>query len=170
MQAKTGNRYIEKFIKNKQVPNVEFSLTSPYGENVTIDLNTTVHRLYESGQGNDVKRILKKGHFRNATIEQCLKLFEGAAQRFLLDDMDTEQSKLVQDVLEKVHRRKDTVFVELNINDSKTMYELVFKDDDRFEEPYFMKEVETKNLVKKFNKRGFIEFLLNQYNSILQVI
>lgn len=170
MQASKGNRYIEKFVQNKKVPNAEFSLTNPNGDIVTIDLETTVIRIYENAQGNDVKRILKKGRFRNATIEQCLKLFEGAAQRFLLDDMDSEQSLLVQDILEKVHRRKDTVFIELNEKGQKNTYEFMFKDDDEMEQPYFMKCMESKEIVQSFSKREFIEYLLKQYEVIEQVI
>lgn len=171
MQAKTGSRYIEKFVQNKQVPtDAQFALTQPNGEVVTIDLHTTVLRIYENGQGNDVKRVLKKGRFRNATIEQCLKLFEGAAQRFLLDDMDSEQSKLVQDVLEKTHRRKDTVFIEFKENTQMQTVEIIFKDDDNVEQPYLMKYVESKEIVSVFSKREFIEHLLQQYEVIKQVI
>lgn len=171
MQVIVGNRYIEKFVQNKQIPtDAQFSLKQPTGEVVTIDLQNTVLRIYETGQGNDVKRILKQGRFRNATVEQCLKLFEGAAQRFLLDDMDSKQSKLVQDVLGKTHRRKNTVFIEFNENTQKQTVEIIFKDDDQVDRPYLMRNLESKENVQAFSKREFIEYLLKEYEFIKQVI
>lgn len=162
-------RYIEKFIENKKVPNTTFTLTAPNGETLSIDLNETVERIYESGQGLEVKKILKKGQFRNATIEQCLKLFEGAAQRFLLDKYDVEMSKMVQDILGKAHRRKDTLFVELQEGEGKQMYEIIFVDKDELEKPYLLKNMDTKE-IRPFNKRSFIEFWMEKYPDILQVI
>lgn len=163
--------YIEKFIENKKIPNATFSLTKPEGEVVSIDLTTTVQRIHAEGQGQQVRKILKKGRFRNATIEQCLKLFEGAAQRFLLDDMNEDYSTLVQDILEKAHRRKDSTFIELQESkDQKQNYEIIYIDKDELEEPYRLKNYETKEIVKSFNKRDFIEFLLNKHEVITQVI
>lgn len=162
-------RYIEKFIENKQVPNTTFALTKPDGTDVTIDLNTTVQRIYENNQGLEVKKILKKGAFRNASIEKCLKLFEGAAQRFLLDDVGGVHSTLVQDILGKAHRRKDSTFVEFNEGDDKQMYEIIFIDKDD-KQPYLMKNWDTKEIVRSFDKREFIEFLLKKYEFIEQVI
>lgn len=164
--------FICQFIKNKQVPtNAEFSLTKPDGTEVTIDLDTTVKRIYENAQGNDVKKILKRGNFRNATIEQCLKLFEGAAQRFLLDDMNSDQSRLVQDILEKVHRRKDSLFVELKVSEETVKtFEFIFKNKDELEQPYSLKEWETKEIVRHFSKRELIEYLLEQHENVLKVI
>jgi hypothetical protein len=169
---KEKKRYIEKFIENKKVPNATFSLTKPDGQEVTIDLQTTVKRIYDEGQGHQVKRILKKGRFRNATIEQCLKLFEGAAQRFLLDDMSNESSALVQDVLEKAHRRKDTVFIifQESEEEKQTAYEVIFIDNDLEEKPYRLKNYDTKEIAKSFTKREFIEFLLQKTDVIKQVI
>jgi hypothetical protein len=162
-------RYIEKFIENKKIPNETFTLTAPNGETLSIDLNETVEHIYETGQGHEVKRILKKGQFRNATIEQCLKLFEGAAQRFLLDKYDVEVSKKVQDILGKAHRRKDTLFVELQEGEGKQMYEIIFVDKDEIEKPYLLKNMDTKE-IRPFNKRSFIEFWMEKYPDILQVI
>ncbi|MEX3623706.1 hypothetical protein [Viridibacillus arvi] len=166
----TKKRFIEKFIENKQIPNVVFSLNMPDGVEVTIELTTTVERIYDHGQGLEVKKILKKGQFRNATIEKCLKLFEGAAQRFLLDDIGGEHSALVQDILAKAHRRKDTLFVEFKEGEFKQMYEIIFIDKDECEQPYLLKHMGTKEIVISFDKRGFIEFLLKEYEQIVQVI
>lgn len=164
-------RFIEKFIENKQVPNALFELSKPDGEVVTIDLETTVQKIYEHGQGLEVKKILKKGQFRNASIEKCLKLFEGAAQRFLLDQIGGEQSKLVQDILGKAHRRKDTLFIALNLNGQKHMYEINFLDkDDDCLQPYLLKEVQSKEVVRSFDKREFIEYLLINFEAIEEVI
>lgn len=163
--------YIEKFIENKKVPNAIFSLSKPNGEEVSIDLATTVQRIHAEGQGQQVRKILKKGRFRNATIEQCLKLFEGAAQRFLLDDMSEESSKMVQDILEKAHRRKDSTFLEFQESeDHNQNYEVIFIDKDEVEEPYRLKNYDTKEIVQSFNKRDFIEFLLKKHDVIKQVI
>lgn len=163
-------RYIEKFIENKKVPNEIFTLTDPDGKVLSIDLKETVKRIYETGQGLEVKKLLKKGNFRNATIEQCLKLFEGAAQRFLMDDYNVELSKMVQDILGKAHRRKNSLFIEFQEKDSKQMYEVIFVDKDERKEPYLLKNMDTKEIQHTFDKKKFIEFLLKKQDDILQVI
>ncbi|WP_121616732.1 hypothetical protein [Virgibacillus halodenitrificans] len=163
--------YIQKFIENKKVPNETFSIMKPNGEEVSINLEETVQRIYAEGQGQQVRKILKKGRFRNATIIQCLKLFEGAAQRFLLDDMNEEYSILVQEILEKAHRRKESTFIEVQESeDYKQIYEILFTDKDEIEKPYRLKNYNTKEIVQNFNKRAFIEFLLNKHDVVKQVI
>ncbi len=162
-------RFIEKFIENKKVPNETFTLNTPDGEVLSIDLESTVKRIYEANQGFDVKKLLKKGQFRNATHEQCLKLFEGAAQRFLMDDFDIEVSKRVQDILGKAHRRKDSLFIEFNEEGSKEMYEVLFIDKDERKEPYVLRHMDTKEL-RLYDKKGIIEFLMKELGQILQVI
>lgn len=162
-------RYIEKFIENKKVPNEIFSITKPDGVEVQIDLTTTVQRIYDEGQGSQVKTILKKGAFRNATIEKCLKLFEGAAQRFLLDDMNNEISNKVQDILEKAHRRKNSLFLEMEEGEEKLAYEIIFINRDEREEPYLLKNMND-NEITPFSKKAFIEFLLGKNEKIKNII
>lgn len=162
-------RYIEKFIENKKVPNGSFEMTAPNGEVLSIDLETTVQRIYESNQGLEVKKLLKKGNFRNATTEQCLKLFEGAAQRFILDDFDKELSTKIQEILAKAHRRKDSLFIEFKEDERNQMYEVIFIDKDEREEPYLLKNMDTSE-IRPFNKRAFIEFFMREYGQIQQII
>ena len=49
-------RYIEIFVENKKVPNENFTLENPKGNELQIDVSQTIERIYEEGQGNKIKK------------------------------------------------------------------------------------------------------------------
>lgn len=159
-------RYIEKFINNKSVPNVMFKLSTPK-ETLSIDLNATINRIYDESKGNDVKKVLKKGNYRNKTILQVLDIFQGFAIGFLLDDYDAEASKKIKDILHKANQRKDHLF--LKVEKGEVLhYEVAVSSKDE-DQPFRLIDNNTRK-AKAYGRREFIEHLLTIEEHITEVI
>ena len=164
----TKKRYIEKFIENKEVPNILFKLNTPDGP-LSMDLNETVERIYKESKGNEVKKVLKKGNYRNKTILQVTDLFQGFAIGFLLDDYDKDKSKKIKDILHKANQRKDHLFLKMKMeNEDVQHFEVVFSihDEDR---PFRLINNDTKEK-QSFKRREFIEHLLIKEKHIKEII
>lgn len=153
--------FVEKFVANKGLPNEEFSLKIPDNTTLSIDLKTTLDRIQKEGLNTEVKKVLKKGAFRNASAEICLSVFEGAAQRFLIKDFNNELADKIIQLLEKVHTRKNTVYLAVANGNGKEEFEVKFKNNDQLLTPYSLINQETQNSLM-FTKRELIEYLMTK--------
>lgn len=161
-------RYIEIFVENKKVPNENFTLENPKGNELQIDVNQTIERIYEEGQGNKIKKTLKLGKFRNAPIEKVLQVFESVAFQFLLDDYDIEISQKIKYILEEAVRRKSHLFMEVKtVKGHADFYEILFNTKNE-ECPFTIRNNETLEK-KNYNKKDFIEYLLFTYSDIIAI-
>ncbi|TBL18323.1 MULTISPECIES: hypothetical protein [Bacillus cereus group] len=151
--------FIEKFVVNKDLPNIEFSMCLPNNMQAKMDLKDTLQRIKQEGLSGEVKKILKKGQFRNASKDSCLGVFEGAAQRFMLQDFNKELADKVIDVIDKVHQRKETVYLQVVDAGVKIEFEVKFKNHDEEKFPYSLINQDTTNSIR-YTKKDLLEYLI----------
>lgn len=90
-----------------------------------------------------------------------LEGFEGAAQRFLIKDFNNELADKIIQLLEKVHTRKNTVYLAVANGNGQEEFEVTFKNNDRLLTPYSLINQETQNSLM-FTKRELIEYLMTK--------
>lgn len=162
-------RYIEKFVENKKVPNESFVINLPDGNFLSMDLKQTIQRIYKEGKGNEVKKTLKAGMFRNAEMDKVLEVFESLAFQFLLDDYDTKASEKVKKILEESIRRKSNFYLHILGNEGTDDYFEVLFNSKNEKMPFTVVDNETKEK-KEYGKRAFIEEALKLEPNIIELI